>query len=92
MTLSKRQSVSAEHKRQREGHLQRGLRAKDGGSGVLVDVFDTNGAALPCKRDFAVSGTPTDRVVDHVCLGAIPTAADVYALSEASRVRITLAG
>eukprot|EP00966_Prymnesium_polylepis_P280958 6491324-Prymnesium_polylepis.1 len=40
------------------------------------DVFDTNGAALPCTRDVAVSGTPIDRMVDHVCLGAVPAAAD----------------
>lgn len=64
-----------------------------GGTGAAVDVFDSNGAPLPCKRDVGVgSVAPENRAITHVCMDAVESSADAAALGEAARVRVTLPG
>jgi hypothetical protein len=66
-----------------------------GGSGYEVVVYKSDGSTVPCQpqnTQVDASGLTSDRKVQHVCAAGGATDADLYALMEASRIRITLTG
>jgi len=66
-----------------------------GGSGYKVDIFRQDGSQIPCmtqaEQTEAVSLNSERRIV-HLCAGGAATDAQIHALDQAHRVRITLVG
>lgn len=66
-----------------------------GGSGYQVEVFRVDGSPVPCQPQSAQVGAlalTSDRKVKHVCATGGSSDADLYALMDATRIRIVLTG
>jgi len=66
-----------------------------GGSGYQVKVIKSDGSPIPCQPQSSqvdASGLTSDRKVQHVCSFGGASDADLYTLSDAMRMEITLTG
>lgn len=66
-----------------------------GGAGYTVQVYRADGSTIQCLSQAEQSGAQAvtdDRTVQHLCAGGGATDAQLYALDEAHRIRVTLPG
>lgn len=66
-----------------------------GGSGYTVDVYRPDGSSIACMtqaEQTEAAELNSERRIMHLCAGGAASDADIYALDQAHRVRITLTG